>query len=316
MNEALRRQENKFKAALRNGEKTRESFSKIRTAKKLVNDLKLMINSGYDFLATKHRRRIHYECCSITFINENSLKFHNQEIHNQTDSEKEIFLDIFECSYCCLDFKDLAGFERHFLTQVHVGKRKEMVDQRDDKLMVKEDGHYKCKNCEEKYESKRDLRHHAYDYHNADMLFPCPLCDMKFEKTNRLLGHLGTHENNNQPPERGPCRICNKILPLANIERHIIVVHTNDGEKEFRCRFCDKKFPVCDQLIRHEAIHKMEKNFLCKICGKQYMYEKSLTLHEQSVHSGIKIHGCDECDSRFKSLDDLNVHKREHIGER
>lgn len=315
MSETLRRQQSKLKDALRNGERTRESKAKIRTAKRLAKDLKLMISSGYDFLSTKHKRRPHYECCGITFINENSLKFHNQEIH-EANSETEIFLDIFQCSYCYLDFKDLASFERHFLTQVHVGKRKEMVDKRDDKLMEKVDGHFKCKHCEEKYESKRDLRDHARDYHKTDMLFPCSICDKKFEKTNRLLGHLQTHENNNKPIERGPCKICKKILPLANIERHIIVVHTNDAEKECRCRLCDRKFSVCDELLRHEAIHKMERNYVCKVCGRDYLIEKSLILHEQSVHSGIKIHRCDECDNRFSFLKDLNIHKRLHTGER
>lgn len=315
LNEVLKKEELKLQEAESTVVKTKETDSQIETAKELVSDLRLLISSGYDFLSTKNKRRKHYECCNITFINENSLKYHNQEIH-QSNPSTTLFIDIFECSYCNLDFKTISSFEKHLLTQIHVGKRKEMVDQRDETLMVKVDGHFMCRSCEEKYESKRDLRNHARDYHNADMEFHCSICGKKFEKTNRLLGHLRTHERNNEPPERAPCKICNKVLPLANMERHIIVVHTNDEEKEFKCRFCDKKFPLSDQLVRHEAIHKTEKNFLCGTCGKHYMFEKSLRLHEQSVHSGIKLYGCDDCDSRFSFLNDLNVHKRLHTGER
>lgn len=317
MNKILKKQEIKLKEAEKTVKRTKEMEVKISAAKKLISDLQEMIDSGYE-IHNKNKRRKHFECCNITFINENSLKYHKQEKH-QSHSSTEIFLDIFECSYCNLDFNTQSSFEKHLLTKIHVSKRKEMVDFRDETLMIKsEDSYFMCRYCEVKYESKRDLRNHASDYHAADMNFHCTICEKTFAKTNRLLSHLKTHErHNNAPPERGPCKVCNKILPLNNMKRHLIVVHTNDKEKEFKCKFCEKKFSLFDQLTRHEAIHQNnEKNYLCQKCGKEYIFEKSLRLHEESVHGGIKPYACEDCDSRFSFLNDLNVHKRLHTGER
>lgn len=274
-----------------------------------------MINSGYDVLSNKNKRKRQFECCNISFINENSLNYHKQQKH-QSNPATKVFIDIFECSYCNLDFKTQSSFEKHLYTQIHVGKRKELVDDRDETIMIQANGHFICRFCDEKYESKRDLRHHASDYHNADMHFHCPICDKKFEKTNRLMGHLRTHNRANGQPKRAPCKICNKVFSLHNMERHVTVVHTNDEEKEFQCRVCDKKFSLRDQFLRHEVIHTLKKDFLCQICGKSYMFEKSLRLHEQTAHNGIKAHVCEECDGRFSFLNDLLVHKRLHTGER
>lgn len=315
LNEILKKEESKLKEAEKTIKRTNATILKILAAKKLISDLQRMINSGYDMLNNKNKRKKLFECCNISFINENSLKYHFQEKH-QSNPATKVSIDIFECSYCNLDFKTQSSFEKHLYTQIHVGKRKQLVDDRDETIMVQENGHFNCRFCEEKYESKRDLRNHASDYHNADMQFHCPVCNKKFEKTNRLMGHLRTHNRLNGSLERVPCTICNKMLPPHNMERHLTVMHTNDEEKEFKCKVCDKKFSLRDQFVRHEAIHTNKKDFLCQTCGKSYAFEKSLRLHEKTVHNGIKAHACEDCDSRFSFLNDLIIHKRLHTGER
>ena len=95
----------------------------------------------------------------------------------------------------------------------------------------------------------------------------------------------------------------------SEVIRHISH-HLN--KKQFVCEECIKEFSLKSNLIRHKrSVHSTDKTFVCNHidCNKTFNSKQSLTRHKLS-HSSVKSFGCNKCNKRFKTYNNLLTHKK------
>jgi len=88
---------------------------------------------------------------------------------------------------------------------------------------------------------------------------------------------------------------------------------TNDGQKQYRCTVCDKRFTRKYRLIIHSRRHTGEHLYSCSQCEKSFSSPCSLCDHKNIHASKYK---CTECGKCCKSSNELAVHRRSHSGQK
>ena len=120
--------------------------------------------------------------------------------------------------------------------------------------------------------------------------------------------------NENKKMSDLTCSTCSKTFyDKHNRQRHESLVHSLDGK--YGCDQCERKFANPSDLEYHfEAKHRInpEPKLDCGECGKTYKNGKTLRLHMMYMHSEVKKHECDKCDTKFTRKDSLRRHQREH----
>ena len=84
---------------------------------------------------------------------------------------------------------------------------------------------------------------------------------------------------------------------------------TNDGEKQYRCTVCDKRFKMKQNLAVHSRRHTVEHLYSCSQCEKSFSCPSSLS-HHKNIHTGE--YKCTECGRCCESSSVLAVHRRSH----
>ncbi len=109
------------------------------------------------------------------------------------------------------------------------------------------------------------------------------------------------------------CKFCNKSFTRSwNFQRHVLI-HT--GRKPHKCDKCPKAFVLAAHLKIHNRIHTGEKPYRCNICGRGFAQLTNLQRHVLT-HTGEKPHKCTYCGKGFVSSSDLRRHVRIHTGEK
>ncbi|KAM3960201.1 uncharacterized protein ACR2FA_005682 [Aphomia sociella] len=143
----------------------------------------------------------------------------------------------------------------------------------------------------------------------------CDLCGEIFKNQYKLSTHKKTVHFKN-PIKCPKCpRVC---VSDYYLQRHIKRQHTM--ERNFICSSCGRKFAYKGELSTHyRNVHdkdlKAKKIFKCTICDKTYKCQKSVLIHERSVHTGQRPAICSVCNSSFYHEDYLKEHMRLHTGE-
>ena len=72
----------------------------------------------------------------------------------------------------------------------------------------------------------------------------------------------------------------NKYKTKYSLKRHYL---THMGVKQYKCKFCDKRFSLSQYLQEHMYIHTGEKPFTCKFpgCGKKFRQAGKLSIHKK-----------------------------------
>ena len=104
------------------------------------------------------------------------------------------------------------------------------------------------------------------------------------------------------------CKICNKIFSSkGKLQVH---VKNHNGELEFSCHLCEKKFAANYGLKKHLMTH--EKTFECKYCNKMFSRKDNLDKHmrtnHESVTNVIVDYICSFCQKTFTSSEELMKH--------
>ncbi|XP_065088441.1 zinc finger protein 84-like [Ochlerotatus camptorhynchus] len=221
----------------------------------------------------------------------------------------------------CCDCKDFP-LDSHEKVQEHSDKyhyRYRVTNERDI-----EENPFECPHCFKRFESKKEfLRHQRKMY--VERLHPCPKCDEEFANQYVLQRHLKMYHKKKMIIERMEelrqeshiCCACKKKFDSQEqLRAHADEVHlkesqTYDGEYEFECDVCYRRFKTRQSMKVHQYRMFKGKKFICALCGKAFKEKAFLRDHENS-HRREKPYECPKCDARFSIKGSYDAHVRLH----
>ena len=96
----------------------------------------------------------------------------------------------------------------------------------------------------------------------------------------------------------------------GNLEKHVSAVH--EGQKNYQCQLCKKKFSSKQNLKYHMDRHEGKRDHRCQICDKTFTQQANLKYHLEAVHQGKKGYPCNICQKEFSTKAYLKVHQKLH----
>ncbi len=132
---------------------------------------------------------------------------------------------------------------------------------------------------------------------NEDGTFICPEkgCDF-LDKSAEIvrIHYLRKHK-------RQDCPYCGKNYTFFNIRRHIAMEHT--GETKLNCKECGKGFWSRTELRKHAQSEHSDGqlNFECDICGKRFPTRVQQTNHRGEHTRKKRQYPCPVCGKNFRS---------------
>ncbi|KAL5278849.1 hypothetical protein ACFFRR_003467 [Megaselia abdita] len=247
-----------------------------------------------NFTLTRHFEKFHpncelsvsYKCkdCDEFFPNTEDTRQHAKIAHQGygESPNKAIYGRCKICKHICLNRANLV---RHF-KGVHRG--------------LELDLEYKCRDCDEYFDSKVDVREHSYYEHDSD----------HNPEKKRKVGNI----------LYGKCKICNFLLSTNDLSRHFETSHSGEElNVEYKCNNCPDFFQTTEDLNEHsKTAHKNPFkdrlriiHAMCNICKVWYQSNLTLKRHFERNHPGLALNvefKCKKCDKYFKILDDVREH--------
>ena len=165
---------------------------------------------------------------------------------------------------------------------------------------------WKCKICNEVFESFSDLKDHTKIHRHEN--HKCEICSKLFSKKSNLQHHIrSVHEG----VKNHLCEFCDKAFSQASdLKKHMRNKHSDatiHEDKKYKCDQCNRSFKYSGNLRIHEKIHDGE-NYQCDECSKAFNRPDSLKRHVNIVHRGIKEFQCDLCEKSFSKSLSLKEH--------
>ncbi|KAL6489377.1 hypothetical protein MHYP_G00031180 [Metynnis hypsauchen] len=120
-------------------------------------------------------------------------------------------------------------------------------------------------------------------------------------------------------PPPFPCLSCQRSFPTcAQLLRHQQGHLQQEGlQQQHQCMHCSASFARPSQLLQHQRAQHSSKagGFLCAECGRAFNSHSNLRVH-LNVHTGARPYSCAECGKSFSQSGALKIHRRIHTGER
>uniref|UniRef100_A0A8C2CF56 Si:ch211-79k12.2 n=1 Tax=Cyprinus carpio TaxID=7962 RepID=A0A8C2CF56_CYPCA len=167
--------------------------------------------------------------------------------------------------------------------------------------------------------------------------FPCICCHSGFQTCSQLLrqqkdseahiAHHHYHHHHHHCPlttcssctlPSFPCLSCQRTFPTcAQLLRHQQGHAQQEGLQQLPCMHCNASFPRPSQLLQHQRTQHASKagGFLCAECGRAFNSHSNLRIH-LNVHTGARPYSCSDCGKSFSQSGALKIHRRIHTGER
>ena len=217
-----------------------------------------------------------------------------------------------------------------------------MTEPRLDMDMVTQAGlkNFKCDLCGKFLSESAALKNHV-KWHLGIRPHQCNVCQKSFVKKSHLNTHLNSHVKNlicnecnrsfpsllllkrHESKHKIPdltCKLCGKKCSSdSNKNTHMILVHTEEDMKKFKCTLCNKAFlRKCDlnSHLRGCGKTKLEASgpLKCKLCCRSFKRQDTLDVHERTHgEKAFKCRFCNYCSDRKESV---NSHERTHTGEK
>ncbi|XP_057196014.1 zinc finger protein 664 isoform X2 [Triplophysa rosa] len=115
-----------------------------------------------------------------------------------------------------------------------------------------------------------------------------------------------------------PCLSCQRTFPTcAQLLRHQQGHVQQESLQQLPCMHCSASFPRPSQLLQHQRTQHASKTggFLCAECGRAFNSHSNLRIH-LNVHTGARPYSCADCGKSFSQSGALKIHRRIHTGER
>ena len=213
-----------------------------------------------------------YSCslCEKRYVRKCDLKAHLVSHSKQPHGN-------FKCNVCSSYFK----------TQNSLGKHKQKHTQKS----------FKCAYCEFCSNRKDSLKTHER-LHTGESPFKCNHCGKSFKQNTALVVHIRNHTG--EKPYQ--CNICSQKFTQSTHQRtHKKRKHSENIEKNFPCKVCEKKFFLKEDLESHVETHSKEMLFQCELCPKSFRLKKHLKSHKKSHNDIAKGLKCNICLKVFSS---------------
>ena len=212
---------------------------------------------------TSEQKLFQCTACESTFLTKTGLSIHFKFKHEKP-TKNHI------CPTCNREFKDATVLKTHMRTHLP-----------DDEKFA-----YECEICGKKMANKWSVKYHISTIHERQKTHFCQLCNRGFGNKSNLRSHLISHSTENVS-----CDICgNRFKNRISLQSHK-KIHKPENSRKFSCSKCNKTFFNRNHLARHMVAHSDERKHKCPFdsCMSEYKWQKDLTNHIASAHTGKKF---------------------------
>ena len=160
--------------------------------------------------------------------------------------------------------------------------------------------HFKCKRCQEKFQSEKGLNNHKASCQSQ--MIKCTVCTKIFSKNNELEAHI---KSEHEEVEKFQCEKCDMTFVLKwRFEKHTKMHQENQNNKFCHYFNNDKKCPFSyiGCMFKHEDSVMCKYNKKCNRMLCQFKHS-----HSESIHSNE----CQKCDFRARSEEAQLIHIKE-----
>lgn len=171
-----------------------------------------------------------------------------------------------------------------------------------------------CNVCKKQFVNLKSFRKHLR-MHIEDRPYKCKLCNRGFTEENYLNNHMRTHMPEDQKPHE--CKICKRrFIHMTLLNKHML---KHSGEKPFVCKICNKGCYAENSLLKHMKIHEKKEGdpallkHICDYCKREFPDAGSLDVHIKQ-HTGDRPFLCNICGKCFPQRFNLELHLRTHTG--
>ncbi len=275
----------------------------------------------------RHARRVHKKCAEdakkfvspvlqmFTLDAENTstlqyrdiVKLEETHAHKETDmigNVQQVAIDGVENNETFSETSNISGFmyeeKQSSEGNSHLTKKRDdfTTNNQLKACLTKIDVHkYVCQLCEATF----DLSSHAYRHvkavHKMEDITNLIRVDRTIKVDTHDCGHKGHRKE--------------EMKHLKQIKRHR--KEEMKHLKWLKCKLCDNSYSMRKSLDEHvKRVHSGQ----CNICGKLFKNKNDANKHKLYVHSSGRNYVCAICGHKSKKKTDLNVHMRQHTGEK
>lgn len=135
---------------------------------------------------------------------------------------------------------------------------------------------YECFICHSTHRQYSHLEIHM-KIHSGDKPFICAICGFTCSSRSSLMKHVRKHGD-----KLFKCNQCDcAYRHQYKLNAHMSAVH--EKMRRYQCDLCGKKFSGTDGKSQHMRTHA-EKQFSCRFCERKFTYNSNRCSHEKRVH--------------------------------
>uniref|UniRef100_G1P685 Zinc finger protein n=1 Tax=Myotis lucifugus TaxID=59463 RepID=G1P685_MYOLU len=149
----------------------------------------------------------------------------------------------------------------------------------------------------------------------------CPQCESSFPSEEVLAEHLHALHRTPDGEKEFKCKPCGKKFPVRQaLQRHALQCPAKgspkDSPRSFQCSACNVPFSSAPSCEQHQETCRGKARFVCKAgsCGKRLKSRDALRRHQENVHAGDpkKKLICSVCNKKCSSASSLQEHRKIH----